>query len=96
MPGMPSNCLLNSSIRPRTQYFQLRSTVPLIDPKTAALAHKMLASVLEVVHTQLFPSQGVAFWFSLFVFTFMFLPTLLIMLAVVVFFGFCYPRLRKD
>lgn len=67
-----------------------------IDPKAAVLVHKMLAPVLEVVHSRLSPSQGVAFGFSLFVFMFMFLPTLVILLAVVVFFGFCYPRLRKD
>lgn len=56
----------------------------------------MLPSVLEIMQRKLFPSQGVAFGLSFFIFTFMFLPTLVILLAVVVFFGVFYPRLRKS
>ncbi|KAJ6188004.1 hypothetical protein N7519_002912 [Penicillium mononematosum] len=33
---------------------------------------------------------------SVFLFVFMFLPTFVILLAVVVFFGLVYPRLRKS
>ena len=43
----------------------------------------------------LFSGHTMALGLSVFLFTFMFLPTLLVLLAVVVFFLFCYPRLRK-
>ena len=42
-----------------------------------------------------FPGQSAAFGLSLLLFTFMFLPTLVVLLAVIVFFLFYYPRLRK-
>ncbi|EAW13471.1 uncharacterized protein ACLA_055180 [Aspergillus clavatus NRRL 1] len=45
---------------------------------------------------RLFPGQNMAFGLSLFLFTFMFLPTLVMLLAVVVFFAVYYPRLRKS
>ncbi|KAJ5701140.1 hypothetical protein N7488_008688 [Penicillium malachiteum] len=40
--------------------------------------------------------QNVAFGLSVFLFIFMFLPTFLILLAVVAFFLLAYPRLRKS
>lgn len=40
--------------------------------------------------------QIMAFGLSAFLFTFMFLPTFLILVAVVVFFVLAYPRLRKS
>ena len=40
-------------------------------------------------------SHTMAISLSVFLFTFMFLPTLLVLLAVVVFFLFYYPRLRR-
>ncbi|KAI9933540.1 hypothetical protein ASPWEDRAFT_43364 [Aspergillus wentii DTO 134E9] len=41
------------------------------------------------------PSHGVALGLSFVLFTFMFLPTLVVLLAVIVFFAVYYPRLRK-
>lgn len=64
--------------------------------KPATSVDQMLPSVLEIMQRRLFPSQSVAFGFSLLLFTFVFLPTLVILLAVMVFFGIYYPRLRKD
>lgn len=43
----------------------------------------------------LLSGHTMALGLSVFLFTFMFLPTLLVLLAVVIFFLFCYPRLRK-
>ena len=43
----------------------------------------------------LLSGHTMALGLSVFLFTFMFLPTLLVLLAVMVFFLFCYPRLRK-
>ena len=43
----------------------------------------------------LLSGHTMALGLSVFLFTFMFLPTLLVLLAVVAFFLFCYPRLRK-
>ncbi|CAG8942980.1 unnamed protein product [Penicillium salamii] len=40
--------------------------------------------------------QNITLGLSVFLFVFMFLPTLVILLAVVVFFGLVYPRLRKS
>lgn len=40
--------------------------------------------------------QNLAFGLSVFMFTFMFLPTLLILLAVVIFVIMAYPQLRKS
>ncbi|KAJ5652822.1 hypothetical protein N7507_010248 [Penicillium longicatenatum] len=40
--------------------------------------------------------QNITFGLSMILFTFMFLPTFLILLAVVVFFLLAYPRLRKS
>ncbi|KAL4874859.1 hypothetical protein BJY04DRAFT_224556 [Aspergillus karnatakaensis] len=44
---------------------------------------------------RLFPGQNLAFGLSLFLFTFMFIPTLVVLLAVVAFFLFVYPRLQN-
>lgn len=40
--------------------------------------------------------QNITLGLSIFLFTFMFLPTFVILLAVVVFFALAYPRLRKS
>lgn len=55
----------------------------------------MLATFAESMARQLFPGQNLAFGLSLFLFTFMFIPTLVVLLAVVVFFVFYYPQPRK-
>lgn len=49
------------------------------------------------IFTQKLPDQGpdLAFGLSLVLFTFMLVPTLVVLLAVVVFFLFFYPQLRK-
>ncbi|KAL4733428.1 hypothetical protein BDV11DRAFT_200155 [Aspergillus similis] len=55
----------------------------------------MLTTLAEHMVRRLFPGQNLAFGLSLFLFTFMFIPTLVVLLAVVVFFLFYYPQLRK-
>ncbi|KAL2832527.1 hypothetical protein BDW59DRAFT_139384 [Aspergillus cavernicola] len=55
----------------------------------------MLAATLELMIKRVFPGQNLAFGLSVFLFTFMFLPTLVVLLAVVIFFLFYYPQLRK-
>ncbi|CAI7601463.1 unnamed protein product [Penicillium bialowiezense] len=40
--------------------------------------------------------QNITLGLSLFLFIFMFLPTFVILLGVVVFFGLIYPRLRME
>lgn len=45
---------------------------------------------------RLLPSHSAALGLSVFLFTFAFLPTLVVLLAVIVFFVFFYPRLRKS
>ncbi|GIK07766.1 hypothetical protein Aspvir_003434 [Aspergillus viridinutans] len=57
--------------------------------------HQLLSTSLDLMARRVFPGQNVAFGLSLFLFTFMFLPTLVMLLAVIVFFAFYYPRLRK-
>ncbi|PWY75464.1 hypothetical protein BO70DRAFT_364019 [Aspergillus heteromorphus CBS 117.55] len=42
-----------------------------------------------------FPAHNAAFGLSVILFLFMFLPTLVVLLAVIVFFLFYYPRLTK-
>jgi hypothetical protein len=54
-----------------------------------------MLAIAESMARQLFPGQNLAFGLSLFLFTFMFIPTLVVLLAVVVFFLFYYPQLRK-
>lgn len=54
------------------------------------------SAVLEIMARRFFRGQNMAFGLSVFLFTFMFLPTFLILLAVVVFFILAYPRLRKS
>jgi hypothetical protein len=56
----------------------------------------MISATLEPMVRRLFPGQNLAFGLSLFLFTFMVLPTFVVLLAVVVFFLFLYPRLRKS
>jgi hypothetical protein len=55
----------------------------------------LLTSLAEHMVRRLIPGQSLAFGLSLFLFTFMFIPTLVVLLAVVVFFLFYYPQLRK-
>jgi hypothetical protein len=55
-----------------------------------------MIATLEPMVRRLFPGQNLAFGFSLFLFTFMVVPTFVVLLAVVVFFLFLYPRLRKS
>ncbi|RAH41565.1 uncharacterized protein BO95DRAFT_263904 [Aspergillus brunneoviolaceus CBS 621.78] len=55
----------------------------------------MLAATLDLMARRFFPGQNAAFGLSVFLFTFMFLPTLVVLLAVIVFFLFYFPRLRK-
>lgn len=54
-----------------------------------------MSSVIEMARRFLH-GQNVTLGLSLFLFVFMFLPTFVILLAVVVFFGLIYPRLRKS
>jgi hypothetical protein len=54
------------------------------------------SSVLDIMARQFLHSQNLAFGLSLVLFTFMLLPTFLILSAVVVFFVLAYPRLRKS
>lgn len=70
--------------------------ISLSKPVDSLDLHQLLPSVLEIMQRKLIPSQGVAFGLSFFLFTFMFLPTLVILLAVVVFFSIYYPKLRKS
>ena len=54
------------------------------------------SSVLDIMARRFFHSQNLAFGLSLVLFTFMLLPTFLILSAVVVFFVLTYLRLRKS
>lgn len=56
----------------------------------------MFASLVDLMARKFLRTQGVTFGLSLVIFTFMFLPTLFVLLAVVAFFLLCYPRLRKS
>ncbi|CAG8246869.1 unnamed protein product [Penicillium nalgiovense] len=53
-------------------------------------------SVLEIMARRFPRGQDFTLGLSVFLFIFMFLPTFVILLAVVVFFGLVYPRLRKS
>ncbi|KAE8322556.1 hypothetical protein BDV39DRAFT_183828 [Aspergillus sergii] len=55
----------------------------------------MFWDACEIMARRFFPGQSAAFGLSLLLFTFMFLPTLVVLLAVIVFFLFYYPRFRK-
>ena len=55
----------------------------------------MITASLDLMARRFFPGQNAALGLSLFLFTFMFLPTLVMLLAVVTFFLFFYPRLTK-
>lgn len=73
--------------------------LPVLQPESQLivspqLVDQTLPSGLDMMR-RLAPAQGVAFGLSLFLFTFMLLPTFLILLAVVVFVAYYYPRLRK-
>lgn len=54
------------------------------------------SSVLDIMARRFLRGQNITFGLSVVLFTFMFLPTFLILLAVVVFFVLAYPRLRKS
>ena len=56
----------------------------------------MPSSILDLMARRFSHGQNVTFGLSLFLFTFMFLPTFLVLMAVVLFFVLCYPRLRKS
>lgn len=56
----------------------------------------MTTTLLEVMARRFLPGHSMALGLSVFLFTFAFLPTLVVLLAVVVFFLFYYPRLRKS
>jgi hypothetical protein len=58
-------------------------------------APQLLSTSLDLVSRRVFPGQNGAVALSLFLFTFMVLPTLVMLLAVIVFFAFYYPRLGK-
>lgn len=53
-------------------------------------------SILEIMARRFARGQNFTLGLSIFLFIFMFLPTFVILLAVVVFFGLVYPRLRKS
>ncbi|GFF63333.1 hypothetical protein IFM62136_05608 [Aspergillus lentulus] len=53
--------------------------------------HQLLSTSLDLMARRVFPGQNLAFGLSLFLFTFMFLPTLVMLLAVVVFFANIRP-----
>lgn len=55
----------------------------------------MLPETVNQVASVLLRGRTVAFGLSVFLFTFMLLPTLLVLMAVVILFLFSYPRLRK-
>jgi uncharacterized membrane protein len=54
-----------------------------------------MSSVIEMARRFL-RGQNITLGLSVFLFVFMFLPTFVILLAVVVFFGLIYPRLRTS
>lgn len=56
----------------------------------------MIAEPLDLMARRFLPGHSLALGLSVFLFTFIFLPTLMVLLAVVVFFLFYYPRLRKS
>lgn len=56
----------------------------------------MFSSLLDLMARRFLGAQNVTLGLSVFLFTFMFMPTLLVLLAVVIFFVLCYPRLRKS
>jgi hypothetical protein len=55
-----------------------------------------MSSVVEIMARRVLRGQNVTLGLSVFLFIFMFLPTFIILLAVIVFFGLVYPRLRKS
>lgn len=55
----------------------------------------MLSSALDLMARHFLHGQNVSFGLSVLLFTFMFLPTLLVLLAVVLFAIVCYPWLRE-
>lgn len=56
----------------------------------------MFSSLLDLMARRFLQGQNVTFGLSCILFTFMFLPTFLILVAVVVFFLLAYPHLRKS
>jgi hypothetical protein len=56
----------------------------------------MFAEVVDLMTRRFLRGQNLTLGLSVFLFTFMFLPTFLVLLAVVAFFLLAYPRLRKS
>lgn len=56
----------------------------------------MQTSLLDLIVRRFLLGQNVSFGLSLILFTFMFLPMFVVLLAVIVFFGLCYLQLRKS
>ena len=52
--------------------------------------------LLDFMAQRLLSGQHAAVGLTLFLFVFMFLPTLFVLVAVIVFFGLYYPRLRNS
>lgn len=53
-------------------------------------------SIVEIMARRFLDGKHITVGLSVFLFIFMFLPTFVILLAVVVFFGLIYPGLRKS
>lgn len=56
----------------------------------------MFADLVDLMARRFLRAQNLTLGLSVFLFTFMFLPTFLVLLAVVAFFLLAYPRLRKS
>lgn len=56
----------------------------------------MFADLVDLMARRFLRAQNLTLGLSVFLFTFMFLPTFLVQLAVVAFFLLAYPRLRKS
>jgi hypothetical protein len=54
----------------------------------------MLESAIEIMARRFLREQNITLGLSLVLFVFMFLPTFLILVAVILFFGLAWPRLR--
>lgn len=56
----------------------------------------MFGDIVDLMARRFLRGQNLTLGLSVFLFTFMFLPTFLVLLAVVAFFLLAYPRLRKS
>ncbi|KAJ5299148.1 hypothetical protein N7476_010705 [Penicillium atrosanguineum] len=56
----------------------------------------MFADLVDLMARRFLHGQNLTLGLSVFLFTFMFLPTFLVLLAVVAFFLLAYPWLRKS